>query len=102
MVGKPTQAKGSPPTCGTTSSTSHPDIRGYVIDETVGSVEVFAKFAGAPDSHDFRIENCEVVLVHAVTTTLGGASGGLMSGIQGLLGGGGKSSGRPKPKGGSA
>jgi hypothetical protein len=100
MVGKPTQPKGSPPSCGTTSSTPHPDIRGYIIDETVGSVEVFAKFAGAPDSHDFRIENCEVVLVHAVTTTLGGSSG-LMGGIQGLLAGGGKSGGRAKPKGGS-
>jgi phosphoribosyl 1,2-cyclic phosphodiesterase len=70
--------KGTPPSCGTTgSSQHHPDIRGYVIDETVGSVEVMAKFAGAPDSHDFRIENCEVVLVHAVTTTLVGAKSGL-------------------------
>jgi len=100
-VGKATQAKGTLPTCGTTTaSTSHPDIRGYVIDETVGSVEVFAKFAGAPDSHDFRVENCEVVSVHAVTTTLGGAMSGLMSGMQGLLGGGksAKSGGRPKSK----
>jgi hypothetical protein len=100
MVGKPTQLKGTSPSCGTnTPSTSHPDIRGYVIDETVGSVEVFAKFAGAPDSHDFRIENCEVVLVHAVTTTAGGAMSGLMSGMQGLLGGGAKSSRGGKSKG---
>jgi hypothetical protein len=100
MVGRPTQPKGTPPSCGTTTpSTPHPDIRGYVIDETVGSVEVFAKFAGAPDSHDFRIENCEVVLVHAVTTTLGGAMGGLMGGMQGLLGGGAKSGGRGKSGG---
>jgi len=71
MVPKATMPKGTSPSCGTTSpSQHHPDIRGYVIDETVGSVEVMAKFAGAPDSHDFRVENCEVVLVHAVTTTL--------------------------------
>jgi hypothetical protein len=100
MVGQPTQLKGTVPSCGTTTpSTSHPDIRGYIIDETVGSVEVFAKFAGAPDSHDFRVEGCEVVLVHAVTTTLGGAAGGLMSGIQGLLGGGAKSGSRGKSGG---
>jgi hypothetical protein len=101
MVGKPTQAKGTAPSCGTTAaSTHHPDIRGYIIDEAVGSVEVFAKFAGAPDSHDFRIENCEVVLVHAVTTTLGGAMSGLMSGMQqGFMGkgkGGKKSNKRAK------
>jgi phosphoribosyl 1,2-cyclic phosphodiesterase len=69
--------KGTLPSCGTTGpSRHHPDIRGYVIDETVGSVEVMAKFAGAPDSHDFRVENCEIVLVHAVTTTLGGKGNG--------------------------
>jgi hypothetical protein len=100
MVGQPSQPKGTPPTCGTTTpSTSHPDIRGYIIDETVGSVEVFAKFAGAPDSHDFRIENCEVTLVHAVTTTLGGAMSGLMAGMQGGFGkSSGKAGGGP-PKG---
>ncbi len=81
MVPKATMAKGTPPTCGTTGPTRHhPDIRGYIIDETVGSVEVMAKFAGAPDSHDFRVENCEVVLVHAVTTTLGGGMGGMGKG----------------------
>ena len=103
MVGKPTQPKGTAPTCGTTApSTPHPDIRGYIIDETVGSVEVFAKFAGAPDSHDFRIENCEVVLVHAVTTTLGGAMAGLMQGMQGKLGGGSGKSGSGGKAGGAA
>lgn len=76
-VPKANQAKGTLPNCSTTSPVPpHPDSRGYVIDETVGSVEVFSKFAGAPDSHDFRVENCEVVLVHAVTTTDGGMLGG--------------------------
>jgi len=100
MVGKATQPKGTNPSCGTTApSTQHPDIRGYVIDETVGTVEVFAKFAGAPDSHDFRVENCEVVLVHAVTTTAGGAMSGLMAGMQGKMGGGGgKSAGKTVAK----
>jgi hypothetical protein len=104
MVPKATQPKGTLPSCGTTSpSTPHPDVRGYVIDETVGSVEVFAKFAGAPDSHDFRIEDCEVTLVHAVTTTLGSAMSGLMGGIQGgLLGGGAKPSGDAKASVGTA
>ncbi len=95
MVGQPSQPKGIPPSCGPTPpSLPHPDIRGYIMDESVGTIEVLAKFAGAPDSHDFRIENCEVVLVHAVTTTAGGAMSGFMSSMQGLLaGGGGKSSG---------
>lgn len=103
IVGKPTEPKGHSPSCSTTTpSTNHPDIRGYVIDETVGSVEVFAKFAGAPDSHDFRIENCEVVLVHAVTTTLGGSMSGLMSSIQGILGSDPKSGSGAKSSGGLA
>jgi hypothetical protein len=104
MVPKATQPRGTLPSCGTTSPSSpHPDLRGYVIDETFGTIEVFAKFAGAPDSHDFRVENCEITLVHAVTTTLGGAMSGLMSGMQGgLLGGGAKSSGGAKSNGGTA
>ncbi|KAF2674156.1 hypothetical protein BT63DRAFT_461817 [Microthyrium microscopicum] len=96
-VPKASQAKGSLPSCGTTTaSTPHPDIRGYIIDETVGTVEVFSKFQGAPDSHDFRVENCEVVAVHAVTTTLGGKSG---SGSK--FGGGGKSGNGAKMGGGA-
>jgi hypothetical protein len=39
-----------------------------VIDETVGTVEAFAFFAGAaPDTHDFRVENGLVRYVHAIT-----------------------------------
>jgi len=69
-MGATTATKNKAPLCGTTPPvTPHTAIRGVVIDETVGTVEVFAKFMDAPDSHDFRIENCEVVLVHTVTTT---------------------------------
>jgi hypothetical protein len=42
--------------------------RRYVIDEAVGSVDVFLNFAGGmPDSHEFRIEGGKLRYVHAIT-----------------------------------
>ncbi|KIH91130.1 hypothetical protein SPBR_01986 [Sporothrix brasiliensis 5110] len=42
--------------------------RRYVIDETVGSADVFCSFAGAlPDSHEFRLIGGKVRLVHTIT-----------------------------------
>ncbi|KAF5336985.1 hypothetical protein D9611_003116 [Ephemerocybe angulata] len=44
--------------------------RRYVIDETVGSVDVFLNFGGAtgiPDSHEFRVENGKLRFVHTMT-----------------------------------
>jgi hypothetical protein len=99
-VPKPNQDKGTMPQCSTTSPVApHPYSRGYVIDETVGSVEVFSKFAGAPDSHDFRVENCEVVLVHAVTTTDGGTLGGGRTGGGSAAKSSGPKSSAPKSSG---
>jgi hypothetical protein len=50
--------------------------RRYVIDETVGSVEVMLKFMGSsPDTHDFRLEGGKIRYVHAITV-LGGGGGG--------------------------
>jgi hypothetical protein len=42
--------------------------RRYVIDEAVGSVDVFLNFAGGmPDSHEFRVEGGKLRYVHAIT-----------------------------------
>lgn len=44
--------------------------RRYVIDETVGAVDVFLNFGGAsgiPDSHEFRVENGKLRFVHTMT-----------------------------------
>lgn len=44
--------------------------RRYVIDETVGAVDVFLAFGGAsgrPDSHEFRIESGKIRYVHTLT-----------------------------------
>ena len=44
--------------------------RRYVIDETVGAVDVFLNFGGAtglPDSHQFRIESEKIRYVHTLT-----------------------------------
>lgn len=41
--------------------------RYYVIDETVGAVDVMLSFAGIPDSHEFRVENGELRYVHTIT-----------------------------------
>ncbi|KAL2066051.1 hypothetical protein VTL71DRAFT_2122 [Oculimacula yallundae] len=44
--------------------------RRYVIDETVGSVDVFLNFGGKtglPDSHEFRVEKGKLRFVHTIT-----------------------------------
>jgi hypothetical protein len=42
--------------------------RRYVIDETVGTVDVFLKFGGnMPDSHEFRVEGGKLKIIHAIT-----------------------------------
>jgi hypothetical protein len=42
--------------------------RRYVIDEVLGSVDIFFDFAGAdPDSHEFRVENGKLRYVHTMT-----------------------------------
>ncbi|TFK18617.1 hypothetical protein FA15DRAFT_729275 [Coprinopsis marcescibilis] len=44
--------------------------RRYVIDETVGSVDVFLAFGGPngrPDSHEFRLEKGKLRFVHTLT-----------------------------------
>lgn len=43
--------------------------RVYVVDETIGAVDVFLEFGGSkrPDSHLFRVENGTIRYVHTVT-----------------------------------
>jgi hypothetical protein len=43
--------------------------RKYIVDETIGAVDVFLEFGGSkrPDSHLFRIENGKIRYVHTVT-----------------------------------
>lgn len=41
--------------------------RRYVIDESVGSVQVLCQFGSLPDSHEFRLVGGRLVLVHAIT-----------------------------------
>lgn len=45
--------------------------RRYVIDETVGAVDVFLSFGGCstgrPDSHEFRLENGKLRFIHTIT-----------------------------------
>ncbi|KAK4239515.1 hypothetical protein C8A03DRAFT_32371 [Achaetomium macrosporum] len=41
--------------------------RRYVIDETVGAVDVFLSFSGIPDSHEFRVEGGKLRYVHTMT-----------------------------------
>ena len=64
--------------------------RHFVVDETIGSVQVFCTFgagtanggSGAPDSHLFRVENGKLHYVHTLTHLLqtnfrgGGRAGG--------------------------
>jgi hypothetical protein len=47
--------------------------RRYVIDEVMGTVDVFLNFRGMPDSHEYRVENGKLKIVHTITAgTLGG------------------------------
>ncbi|KAK0726931.1 hypothetical protein B0T26DRAFT_692320 [Lasiosphaeria miniovina] len=41
--------------------------RRYVIDETVGTVDVLNMFATRPDSHEFRVEKGKIRFVHTLT-----------------------------------
>ncbi|KAH9986981.1 hypothetical protein F4779DRAFT_632396 [Xylariaceae sp. FL0662B] len=41
--------------------------RRYVIDETLGAVDVFIDFATVPDSHEFRVESGKLRYVHTLT-----------------------------------
>ncbi|KAI0868448.1 hypothetical protein GGS24DRAFT_212860 [Hypoxylon argillaceum] len=41
--------------------------RRYVIDETLGAVDVFIDFATVPDSHEFRVEKGKIRFVHTIT-----------------------------------
>ncbi|KAI0205294.1 hypothetical protein F4808DRAFT_280064 [Astrocystis sublimbata] len=41
--------------------------RRYVIDETLGAVDVFIDFATVPDSHEFRVEKGKLRFVHTIT-----------------------------------
>ena len=48
--------------------------RRYVIDEDVGTVDVFLNFASMPDSHEYRVENGKLKIVHTITV---GSIGGM-------------------------
>ena len=80
--------------------------RRFIVDETIGSVQVFCTFgaggpnggSGAPDSHLFRVENGKLRYVHTLTHLLqanfrGGGPGGRPGGAGGQ--GGGAGGGRP-------
>ena len=67
--------------------------RRFIVDETIGSVQVFCTFgagnanggSGAPDSHLFRVENGKLHYVHTLTHLLqanfrGGNAGGQRGG----------------------
>ncbi|TFK24162.1 hypothetical protein FA15DRAFT_592882 [Coprinopsis marcescibilis] len=52
--------------------------RQYVIDETVGAVDIFCDFAGpggVPDSHEFRLEGGKLRFVHTMTYMRGRVGG---------------------------
>jgi hypothetical protein len=50
------------------SGTRTQNSASHVIDEAVGSVDVFLNFAGGmPDSHEFRVEGGKLRYVHAIT-----------------------------------
>jgi len=79
--------------------------RRFVVDETIGSVQVFCTFgagnpnggSGAPDTHLFRVENGKLRYVHTLTHLLqanfrGGGAGGRAGGAGGQAPAGG---GRP-------
>jgi hypothetical protein len=49
--------------------------RRYVIDETVGAVDVMMTFgSNLPDSHEFRVEGGKLRFVHTITV-MGGSPG---------------------------
>ncbi|KAK3937447.1 hypothetical protein QBC46DRAFT_319614 [Diplogelasinospora grovesii] len=68
--------------------------RRYVIDETVGAVDVMLSFAGIPDSHEFRVENGKLRFVHTMTVMTARSSSGGGTGT-------GKGTGKGKGAGGA-
>jgi hypothetical protein len=46
--------------------------RRYVIDEVLGTVDVFLNFRALPDSHEFRVEGGKLKIVHTITVAPGG------------------------------
>jgi hypothetical protein len=83
--------------------------RRFIVDETIGSVQVFCTFgagngaggSGAPDTHLFRVENGKLKYVHTITHLLqanfrGGGAGGRGGGAAGRgTGGNGANTGAP-------
>jgi len=66
--------------------------RSYVVDEAMGTVNIFLLFGnppGAPDSHTFRLVNGKLRYVHTLTLAVPGADTGDIMGRQP----------KPKPKG---
>ncbi|KAK0716224.1 hypothetical protein B0H67DRAFT_582653 [Lasiosphaeris hirsuta] len=53
--------------------------RRYVIDETVGAVDVMLTFASLADSHEFRVEGGKLRFVHTMTP-MGGSRGPTVGG----------------------
>ncbi len=41
--------------------------RRYVIDETLGTVDIFLTFGSIPDSHEFRVEKGKIRYVHTMS-----------------------------------
>ncbi|EHL00697.1 hypothetical protein M7I_3327 [Glarea lozoyensis 74030] len=43
--------------------------RRYIIDEVLGTVDVFCTFSGIADTHEFRIQEGKIRFVHTMTNT---------------------------------
>jgi len=85
--------------------------RRFIVDETIGSVQVFCTFgagnaaggSGAPDSHLFRVENGKLKYVHTLTHLLqtnfrGGGAGGRPGGAGRGAAGSGPAGASPTPR----
>jgi hypothetical protein len=59
--------------------------RSYVVDEDMGTVNMFLRFGnppGAPDSHTFRLVNGKLRYVHTLTLNVPGVSSEQIMGRQ--------------------
>jgi hypothetical protein len=59
--------------------------RSYVVDEEMGTVNIFCRFGnppGAPDSHTFRLVNGKLRYVHTLTLNVPGVAGEQIMGRQ--------------------
>jgi len=59
--------------------------RSYVVDEEMGTVNIFCRFGnppGAPDSHTFRLVNGKLRYIHTLTLTVPGVSSEQIMGSQ--------------------